>query len=112
MGKAKSKAGEGEAGEQPTVHQGQCTKKRKKEKKKKSHQPPATSHQPPAKAHASAMHCHTTSNGGKGKACTKSARGHVAKACQTAQKEEMEGGRHTARGCGSRDELVGDAGVS
>ena len=48
MGKAKSKTGEGEAGEQPTVHQGQCTKKRKKEKKKKkatSPQPPATSHQ-------------------------------------------------------------------
>ena len=74
--------------------------------------PPKKSNQPPAEAHASAMHCHTTSNGGKGKACTKSARGHVAKACQTAQKEEMEGGRHTARGCGSRDELVGDAGVS
>ena len=35
--------------------------------------PPKKSNQPPAEAHASAMHCHTTSNGGKGKACGKRA---------------------------------------
>ena len=74
-------------GRERQVNNQQCTrdnaqKKEKKKRKKKatshqppatSHQPPATSHQPPAKAHASAMHCHTTSNGGKGKACGKRA---------------------------------------
>ena len=115
MGKAKSKTGEGEAGEQPTVHQGQCTKKRKKEKKKKkkatSHQPPATSHQQkPMLQQCTATPPAMVARGKR--AARERSEGTCHQGCQTAQKEEVEGGRHTARGCGSRDELVGDAGVS
>ena len=87
--------GEGEAGEQSTVHQENAQK------------------QPPANAHGSAMHPHIPATVAAESVQQESAaRGEKSPGCQTAQEEEREGGRHTAHACGSRDEHVGDAGVS
>ena len=68
--------------------------------------------QPPANAHASAMHP-TNQPWWRGKACSKRAQrgGKSHQRCQTAREEEREG-EGTQRACGSRDEHVGDAGVS
>ena len=112
-------------GRERQVNNQQCTrdnaqKKEKKKRKKKatSHQPPATSHQPPATSHQQKpmlQQCTATPPAmvARGKrAARERSEGTCHQGCQTAQKEEVEGGRHTARGCGSRDELVGDAGVS
>ena len=69
--------------------------------------------QPPANAHASAMHPHIPATVAAESVQQESAaRGEKSPGCQTAQEEEREGGRHTAHACGSRDEHVGDAGVS
>ena len=67
--------GEGEAGEQSTVHQENAQK------------------QPPANAHASAMHCHTPAMVARGKrAARERSEGEKSPGCQTAREEEREGG--------------------
>ena len=87
--------GEGEAGEQSTVHQENAQK------------------QPPANAHASAMHPHIPATVARGKyaARERSEGGNVARGARLHGKRRGMG-RDTARGCGSRSEHVGDAGVS
>ena len=69
--------GEGEGGEQSTVHQENAQK------------------QPPANAHASAMHCHTPAMVARGKrAARERSEGEKSPGCQSAQEEEREGKGH------------------
>ena len=73
-GQGKGHEGEGEAGEQSTVHQENAQK------------------QPPAIAHASAMHCHIPATvAGDSVQQGSAARGKSQQSCQTAREEEREG---------------------
>ena len=89
VGKAQSKEGEG--GEQSTVHQENAQKTAASKRTCFSNALPHTS------------------NGGSGKraARERSEGGKVTRGARLHGKR-----RHTARGCGSRDEHAGDAGVS
>ena len=89
-GQGREQKGEGEAGEQSTVHQENAQK------------------QPPANAHASAMHCHTPAMVARGKRAARE-RGEGGKVTRVPDcTGRGEGGEGTqARACGSRDEHVG-----
>ena len=94
-GQGREQKGEGEAGEQSTVHQENAQK------------------QPPANAHASAMHCHTPAMVARGKrAARERSEGEKSPGCQTAQEEEREGKGHRRVRVAAEMNMWGDAGVS
>ena len=94
-GQGTEQKGEGEAGEQSTVHQENAQK------------------QPPANAHASAMHCHTPAMVARGKrAARERSEGEKSPGCQSAQEEEREGKGHRRVRVAAEMNMWGDAGVS